>query len=371
VTGGDPRAPLLALEHLHVWFPVKRGVLLDRTVGHVRAVDDVSLTVAEGEAVGVVGESGCGKTTLARAVVRLLEPTAGAIRFRGVDVAHAGRKGLAPLRREVQMVFQDPLASLNPRKRVGEIVGAPLRLHAGRGVDVDRPVRELLGRVGLGAEHVHRFPHELAGGQRQRVGIARALAAAPRLVLLDEPVSALDVSIRAQIVNLLAELQRELGLAYLFIAHDLSIVRQIADRIAVMHLGKLVELAPTEALHAGPRHPYTAALLAAVPLPDPRAARARPRPVPAGEPPSPLDPPSGCRFRTRCPRATDRCARVEPRLTAYPDGRLAACHHPLNVGAAELAAATRSPWSPRSAGDDAPRPLPVADGTATLREPTG
>jgi peptide/nickel transport system ATP-binding protein len=370
----DAPPPLLELEHLVVEFPIKRGVLFDRTVGRVHAVSDVSLALAEGETLGVVGESGCGKTTLARAVARLLDATSGTIRFRGEDITRAGRRALVPVRRELQMVFQDPQASLNPRKRVGQIVSAPLLLQRKRGgggdadadratgePDAGRRVRELLARVGLGPEHVNRFPHEFSGGQRQRIGIARALATDPRLILLDEPVSALDVSIQAQVVNLLDDLQDELRLSYVFVAHDLSVVRHVSDRIAVMYLGKIVESSPAEELYVKPIHPYTAALLDAIPIPDPQESRARgaareagARQVVAGEPPNPIDPPSGCRFRTRCPRASEVCARVEPPLAAYAGGHLAACHHPLNVAPAELAAATRSPLSPLSAGQELP-----------------
>jgi oligopeptide/dipeptide ABC transporter ATP-binding protein len=353
--------PLLEIEHLVVHFPIKRGVLFDRTIGHVHAVSDVSLALAEGETLGVVGESGCGKTTLVRAVARLVDATAGTIRFRGSDITHAGRRELQPVRRELQMVFQDPQASLNPRKRVGQIVGAPLRLQKaarangdGDGAEFSARVRQLLERVGLHAEHVNRFPHEFSGGQRQRIGIARALATDPHLILLDEPVSALDVSVQAQVVNLLDDLQDELRLSYVFVAHDLSVVRHVSDRIAVMYLGKIVESAPAEELYVKPIHPYTDALLDAIPIPDPAENRARKRHVVGGEPPNPIDPPSGCRFRTRCPRATELCARVEPPLTTYPGGHLAACHHPLNISEQELAAATRSPLSPAAAGEEIP-----------------
>jgi oligopeptide/dipeptide ABC transporter ATP-binding protein len=324
-------APLLELDHLELRYPVRGGALVGRTVAEVHAVDDVSLTLHEGETLGVVGESGCGKTTLARCIVRLLRPTAGRIRFRGRDVTDARGRDLRAMRREVQMVSQDPQASLNPRKRVGQIVGRPVRLRRGGGAAVAARVSELLSSVGLDPQHADRFPHEFSGGQRQRVGIARALALEPTLIVLDEPVSALDVSIQAQVVNLLEDLQDELGLTYVFVAHDLSVVRHVSDRIAVMYLGKVVELAPAESLYARPIHPYTVALLAAVPVPDPRENRARPRPVVRGEPPSPVHPPQGCRFHTRCPHATDICRRVEPPLVDHGDRHAAACHHPRNV----------------------------------------
>jgi oligopeptide/dipeptide ABC transporter ATP-binding protein len=346
--------PLLDVEHLQVHFPIRRGVLVDRTIGHVHAVDDVSLRVAEGETVGIVGESGCGKTTLSRAIVRLVDATGGAIRFRGRDITRAGRRELAPVRREVQMVFQDPQSSLNPRKRVGQIVEAPLRRQGIRGSELRERVRMLLERVGLNPEHVNRFPHEFSGGQRQRIGIARALAVEPRLVMLDEPVSALDVSIQAQVVNLLDDLQDDFGLSYVFVAHDLSVVRHVSDRIVVMYLGKVVESSPAEELYVKPIHPYTAALLDAIPIPDPQENRRRRRAVVGGEPPNPIDPPSGCRFRTRCPHASELCARVEPPLTEYANGHLAACHHPLAVTPSEIGAATRSPLSPRAAGAELP-----------------
>jgi oligopeptide/dipeptide ABC transporter ATP-binding protein len=358
-----PGAPLLEVEHLQVLFPIKRGVLIDRTIGHCHAVDDVSLRLEEGETLGIVGESGCGKTTLSRAIVRLVDSTSGAIRFRGRDITASSRRELAPIRRELQMVFQDPQSSLNPRKRVGQIIAAPLKLQGKKDNEIGPRVRELLERVGLDAEHVNRFPHEFSGGQRQRIGIARALAVEPRLIMLDEPVSALDVSVQAQVVNLLDDLQDEFGLSYVFVAHDLSVVRHVSDRIAVMYLGKVVESSPAEELYVKPIHPYTAALLDAIPIPDPQENRARRRQVVGGEPPNPIDPPSGCRFRTRCPRASELCARVEPPLMEYANGHLAACHHPLNVSDGEIGAATRSELSPLGSGQELPMaaaPAPAA-----------
>jgi oligopeptide/dipeptide ABC transporter ATP-binding protein len=345
--------PLLEVEHLEVFFPIRQGLLFDRTVAKVHAVNDVSLTLDEGETLGIVGESGCGKTTLSRTLVRLIDPNGGTLRFRGKDVTKAGAKDLKAVRREVQMVFQDPYASLNPRKRIGQIMGDPLHLHQPDLADPDKRIREILELVGLNPEHINRFPHEFSGGQRQRIGVARALVVDPRLVILDEPVSALDVSIQAQVINLLDDLQDDLGLSYIFVAHDLSVVRHVSDRIAVMYLGKIMEVSPGEELYVKPIHPYTAALLNAIPIPDPRENRARERIVLGGEPPNPIDPPSGCVFNTRCPRATEVCSQVEPPLLEYAGGHTAACHHPLNVTDEEVRSATRSAASPRSAGDTA------------------
>jgi len=361
-TPGNGGEALLEVDHLRMLFPIKSGVIIDRQVGHVHAVDDVSFTLRTGETLGIVGESGCGKTTLIRVLVRLLDPTSGSIRFRGTDITSSGRRQLEPIRKEMQMVFQDPQASLNPRKRVGQILSTPLRLRGVAKDKIESESRQLLEKVGLQREALNRFPHEFSGGQRQRIGIARALAVDPKLILLDEPVSALDVSIQAQVINLLDELQDDLGLSYVFVAHDLSVVRHVSDRIVVMYLGKLMEVSPAEELYSKPIHPYTSALLSAIPIPDPKQNRARERTVVSGEPPNPIRPPSGCRFHTRCPRASELCREVEPPLTEYAGGHLAACHHPQNVTESEISAAGRSPASPISAGEDAPGRKPPGSG---------
>ncbi len=322
---------LLDVRDLVKHFPITHGIVFQHEVGAVHAVDGVTLAVHRGETLGLVGETGCGKSTTARAMVRLLDPTSGTIRFEGEDITHAKGARLKALRRDMQMIFQDPYSSLNPRKTVGSIIGDPFAIHGllpGR-AERRRRVQELMDLVGLNPEHYNRYPHEFSGGQRQRVGVARALALQPKLIVADEPVSALDVSIQAQILNLLRELQRELGLTIVFIAHDLSVVRHMCDRIAVMYLGRIAELADSETLYRHPRHPYTGALLSAVPVADVVAAATKRRRILAGDVPSPVDPPAACRFHTRCPKAQPRCAQVTPPLTPKAGGSLAACHFPL------------------------------------------
>ncbi|MFN8032771.1 MAG: dipeptide ABC transporter ATP-binding protein [Mycobacterium sp.] len=321
--------PLLEVSDLVVHFPIKSGIIVDREVARVHAVDGVSFTLHEGETLGLVGESGCGKSTLCRAILQLVVPTSGSVRFEGTELVGLSRRELRPLRRQMQMIFQDPFASLNPRKRVGQIVGDPLELHGlASGAELKRRVQELLDRVGLQAEHYNRYPHEFSGGQRQRIGIARALALQPKLIIADEPVSALDVSVQAQIINLLEELQQEFGLSYLFVAHDLGVVRHVSDRVAVMYLGKVVENSDSDGLYDGPLHPYTNALLSAVPVPDPRKNVTRERITLEGDVPSPIDPPPGCRFHTRCTSATEVCRSEEPALSEHSPGHVVACHHP-------------------------------------------
>ncbi len=329
--GAAAGEPILVVEHLVKHFPIKAGILIDRQIGAVQAVDDVSFAVDRGETLGLVGESGCGKSTLARSILQLIAPTSGSVRFEGREIAGLGRRQARELRADMQMVFQDPYASLNPRKRIAQIVGDPMLLHGiVKRDEVKAVVQDLLETVGLNPEHYNRFPHEFSGGQRQRIGIARALALRPKLIIADEPVSALDVSIQAQIINLLEDLQEEYRLTYIFVAHDLSVVRHVADRIAVMYLGKIVEIGPAEAVYNTPIHPYTEALLSAVPIPDPRANAARRQIILEGDVPSPAEPPAACRFHTRCPRATDICSAEEPELIDHGDEHYAACHHPLD-----------------------------------------
>ncbi|MDQ8045355.1 MAG: oligopeptide/dipeptide ABC transporter ATP-binding protein [Solirubrobacteraceae bacterium] len=336
---------VLTIEHLEQRFAVPGGTL--------RAVDDVTLHVERGETLGLVGESGCGKSTLARTAMRLLDPKAGTIHLGDRDITRRSQRALRADRPRMQMVFQDPFGSLNPRRRIGAVLEEALAVGRVPGPERAAARDAALERVGLAPELATRLPHELSGGQRQRVGVARALATNPELLVADEPVSALDVSVQAQLVNLLGDLGRDLGLAQLFVAHDLSVVRQIADRIAVMYLGRIVESAPTTVLFDRARHPYTRALLAAVPVPDP-TQRGRTRERLQGEPPSPVAPPSGCSFHPRCPRASDRCTVEQPPLWRYPDGGLTACHHPVGATADEIAAGARDDASPRAASTEAP-----------------
>ncbi|MFB7459291.1 ABC transporter ATP-binding protein [Streptomyces sp. NPDC056188] len=328
--------PLLDVSGLTKHFPIMGGFPFRRRVGAVRAVDGLDFSVAEGESLGLVGESGCGKSTTGRLITRLLEPTSGRIAYRGQDITHASRRELAPVRSEIQMIFQDPYASLNPRQTVGKIISGPMEINGiepagGR----EKRVRELLETVGLNPEHYNRFPHEFSGGQRQRIGVARALALEPKLIVADEPVSALDVSIQAQVVNLLQGLRKDLGIAFVFIAHDLAVVRHFSQRVAVMYLGRIVELADRDELYGNPRHPYTRALLSAVPELSAEDAPGRERIRLTGDVPSPVNPPSGCRFRTRCWKATDRCAAEAPplvRVEGSAEGHLTACHFPEGAG---------------------------------------
>lgn len=320
---------ILEARALRKYFPTGASKMLQRPTDVVQAVDDVSFGLRRGSTLAVVGESGCGKSTLGRLLARLIEPTSGTVILDGVDVTAAKPKQLLALRREIQVVFQDPYACLNPRHSIGQSIGTPIRIQG----TLDRAgekarVRELMALVGLNPEHYNRFPHEFSGGQRQRAGIARALALQPKVIVADEPVSALDVSIQSQILNLMESLQQDFGLSYVFIAHDLAVVRHIADEVAVMYLGKIVETGDTNTVYGSPRHPYTRALLSAVPEPDPVAASRRQRIVLQGDVPSPVNPPSGCRFRTRCPKAQDLCAQVEPPLIDHADGHLVACHFP-------------------------------------------
>jgi peptide/nickel transport system ATP-binding protein/oligopeptide transport system ATP-binding protein len=324
---------LMEVRDLVKHFPISRGIIFQKQVGAVHAVDGLSFDVRRGEALGIVGETGCGKSTTARLMNRLLEPTSGSIKVNGQEIVGLSRKQLKPLRREIQMIFQDPYSSLNPRKTVGAIISEPFIIHGmhkGHG-ERKRAVQDLMEQVGLNPEHYNRYPHEFSGGQRQRIGVARALALRPKLIIADEPVSALDVSIQAQILNLLRDLQREFDLTLVMISHDLSVVRHMCDRVAVMYLGKIVELADSDVLYTHPRHPYTGALLSAVPVPDPALAARKQRQVPGGDVPSPTNPPPACRFHPRCPKMQQVCTEVEPPLEQKVAGDLAACHFPLTA----------------------------------------
>jgi oligopeptide/dipeptide ABC transporter ATP-binding protein len=331
--GGDA---LVQVENLVKYFPIRGPGLLARTVGQVQAVDGVSLMLRRGQTLGLVGETGSGKTTLARCIAGLIPITSGRVVFDGHDIAGLSRRAMRPFRRDIQMIFQDPYGSLNPRRRVGSIIGDPFSVHhTASGGARKRAVQELMERVGLNPEHYNRFPAEFSGGQRQRIGLARALALRPKLIIADEPVSALDVSIQAQILNLLADLQQDFGLTYLFIAHDLEVVRHVSNQVTVMYLGRICEQGPKDPLYDSPRHPYTAALLSAAPAADPDAAAARQRIILTGDIPSPINPPSGCRFHPRCPKARDLCHQQEPQLETKPGdpaGHQAACHFPVAPG---------------------------------------
>ncbi|HDN80644.1 MAG: peptide ABC transporter substrate-binding protein [Chloroflexi bacterium] len=318
---------LVRVEHLKKYFPITRGILFQKTIGYVRAVDDISFFIHRGETLGLVGESGCGKTTTGRTILQLYRPTAGKVYFDGVDLTQLKGEELRRMRRRMQIIFQDPYASLNPRMTVGDIIGEPLEVHGlAKGKAKRERVMELLKTVGLNPYFINRYPHEFSGGQRQRIGVARALAMNPDFIVCDEPISALDVSIQAQIINLLEELQEKFGLTYLFIAHDLAVVRHISDRVAVMYLGKIVELTDRDSLYNNPLHPYTQALLSAVPIPDPVVEERRKRIILTGDVPSPANPPPGCRFHTRCPVVMDICKEVEPEFIDVGGGHWVACH---------------------------------------------
>ncbi|WP_322805497.1 dipeptide ABC transporter ATP-binding protein [Thermanaerothrix sp.] len=318
---------LVRVENLVKHFPITRGIIIQRQVGAVHAVDGLTFDVYKGETLGLVGESGCGKSTTGRTILQLYRPTSGSVHFEGVDLVKLKGEELRRMRRRMQMIFQDPYASLNPRMTVGEIIGEPLIIHnVARGREVQERVEHLLELVGLNPAYANRYPHEFSGGQRQRIGVARALALQPSFIVCDEPISALDVSIQAQVVNLLEDLQQEFGLTYLFIAHDLSMVRHISNRVAVMYLGVMVELASRDELYNHPLHPYTQALLSAVPIPDPAVEKKRKRIILQGDVPSPVNPPSGCRFRTRCPLAAEICKEVKPEWREVSPGHFVACH---------------------------------------------
>jgi oligopeptide transport system ATP-binding protein len=335
---------LVQVENLVKYFPVRSAGLIRRTTGQVQAVDGVSLRIPRGKTLGLVGETGCGKSTLARCIAGLIPVTSGTVTFEGQNITNLTRKRMQPFRRQVQMIFQDPYGSLNPRRRVGAIIGDPFAIHgAASGAERKRMVRELMERVGLNPEHYNRFPAEFSGGQRQRIGVARALALRPKLIICDEPVSALDVSIQAQVLNLLADLQHDFGLSYLFIGHDLEVVRHVSHAVVVMYLGRIAEAGPKAPVYGSPRHPYTAALLSATPVADPEAAASRQRIILTGDVPSPISPPSGCRFHPRCPKARQLCGEQEPQLENKAGDaslHLTACHFPVVAGE-NLAAAGR------------------------------
>ncbi len=334
--GDSDSDKLVVVDNLVKYFPVKGGGLIGRTVGQVQAVDGISLTIDRGKTLGLVGETGCGKSTLARCIAGLIPITSGRVTFDGHDITNLPRARMQPYRREIQMIFQDPYGSLNPRRRVGSIIGDPFAIHnTATGNERKRAVQELMERVGLNPEHYNRFPAEFSGGQRQRIGVARALALRPRLIICDEPVSALDVSIQAQVLNLLADLQDDFGLSYLFIAHDLEVVRHVSDSVIVMYLGRIAEAGPKDPVYDSPHHPYTAALLSAAPAADPEAAASRQRIILTGDVPSPINPPSGCRFHPRCPKAQDLCSTDEPALEVKPGDpstHITACHFPVQPG---------------------------------------
>jgi oligopeptide/dipeptide ABC transporter ATP-binding protein len=366
-TAGEP---LIEVRNLTKHFPITRGIVFQRQIGAVKAVDDISFDVLTGETLGIVGETGCGKSTTARLLVRLLDPTGGEIRFGGEDIAQRKGASLKALHREMQMIFQDPYSSLNPRKTVGSIIADPFVIHGmykGAGERKKR-VQELMDRVGLNPEHYNRYPHEFSGGQRQRIGVARAIALEPKLLVADEPVSALDVSIQAQVLNLLRELQREMGLTLIFIAHDLSVVRHMCDRVAVMYLGKVVEIGPGERLYGFPRHPYTGALLSSVPVPDPTGGRHE-RQLLTGDVPSPANPPQACRFHTRCPKVQERCSAEEPLLEDKGTGTLAACHFPLTEDEVKLrlpvALTGAAPVQSSAASEPSPSPSSSSSSSST------
>ena len=352
---------LVELENVKVYFPIRSGLVLDRHIGDIKAVDDVTVEIRRGETLGLVGESGCGKSTVGRAILRLYKPTAGRIRFDGEDITERNEGDLRPLRRRMQLIFQDPFSSLNPRHSVGRIVGEPMLLHGltGRRGQSGR-IRELLQTVGLPGDAAGRYPHEFSGGQRQRIGIARALAVNPDFIVADEPVSALDVSIQAQIINLLEQLQSEFSLTYLFIAHDLAVVRHISDRIAVMYLGTIVEISPAAELYENPLHPYTIALLSAVPIPDPEVESKRETILLPGDLPSPANPPAACRFHTRCPYIQPtRCATEVPPLRKLSEGHVVACHWAEEIKAGRIQPKEREAVFEPGVQEAAPEPPPV------------